>query len=123
MSTDKKLTLFKAVLVSQFNYCPLMLMFYTKQLNNQLNSLHEKELQWTYLNRNLSFDEILKLDKSVAINHIDLQYLLTEIHKVKMGLSPPIMIDILALNNNASYNFKIWCPVTRSNIRTNKFYF
>ena len=30
MSTDKKLTLFKAVLVSPFNYCPLVLMFYTK---------------------------------------------------------------------------------------------
>ena len=94
MSTDKRRTLFKAFVVSQFNYCSLVWMFHTKKLNNRISSAHEKALKLTYQNRNLSFDELLKLDKSVSKHYRNLQYFLTEIYKVKMGLSPPIMNDI-----------------------------
>ena len=40
-----------------------------------------------------------------------------------MGLSPPIMSDILTLDENASYNLRSGVTVTRRNIRTNKFGF
>ena len=68
MSTEKRRTLFKAFVVSQFNYCPLVWMFHTKELNNRINSLHETALRLTYQNRNSSFDELLKFDKSVFIH-------------------------------------------------------
>ena len=42
MSTEKRRLIFKAFIISQFNYCPLVWMFHTKQLNNRINSLHEK---------------------------------------------------------------------------------
>ena len=98
-------------------------MFHTKELNSRINSLHEKALRLIYQNRNLSFDELRKLDESVSIHYRNLQYLLTEICKVKMGLSPPIMNDILTLDENASYNLRSGVTVTRRNIRTNKFGF
>ena len=123
MSSEKRRSLFKAFVVSQFNYCPLVWMFHTKELNGRINSLHEKAFRLIYQNRNLSFDELLKLDKSVSIHYRKLQYLLTEICKVKMGLSPPIMNDILTLDENASYNLRSGVTVTRRNIRTNKFGF
>ena len=69
-------------------------MFHTKELNNWISSLHERALRLTYQNRNSSFDELLKLDKSVSIHYRNLQYFLTEIYKAKMRLSPPIMNDI-----------------------------
>ena len=75
MSTEKRRTLFKAFVVSQFNYCPLVWMFHTKELNSRTSSLHEKALRLIYQNRNLSFDELLKLDKSVSIHYRNLQYL------------------------------------------------
>ena len=37
MSTEKRRLIFKAFVISQFNYCPLVQMFYTKQLNNGWN--------------------------------------------------------------------------------------
>ena len=40
-----------------------------------------------------------------------------------MELSPPIMNDILTLDENASYNLRSGITVTRRNIRTNKFGF
>ena len=123
MSTEKRRSLFKYFVVSQFSYCPVVWMFHTKELNNQISSLNEKALRLTYQNRNSSFDELLKLDKSVSIHYRNLQYLLTEKYKVKMGLSPPIMNDSLTLNQNAFYNLRSGVTVTRRNIRTNKFGF
>ena len=73
MSTDKERTLVKAFLVSHFKYYPLVWMFHTKELNNWINSPHEKALSLTYQNRNLPFNELLKLAKSVSIH--------LEIHK------------------------------------------
>ena len=40
-----------------------------------------------------------------------------------MGVSPPIMNDILTLDENASYNLRSGVTVTRKNISTNKFGF
>ena len=40
-----------------------------------------------------------------------------------MGLSPPIMNDILTLDENASNNLRSGVTVTRRKIRTNKFGF
>ena len=123
MSTEKRRTLFKSFVVSEFSYCPLVWMFHTKELNNRKDSLHEKSLRLTYHNGNSSFDELLKLDKSVSIHYGNLQYLLTEIYKVKIGLSSPIMNDILTLDENTSYNLRSGVTITSRNIRTNKFGF
>ena len=55
MSTEKRSLMFKAFVNSQFNYCPLVWMFHTKQLNNQINSLHGDALRETYQDRYSSF--------------------------------------------------------------------
>ena len=123
MSTVKRRTLFKAFVFFQFNYCPLVWMFHTKELNNRINSLHKKALRLTYQSRNLSLDELLKLGKSVSIHYRNLQYLLTEIYKVNMGISLQIMNDILTVDQNAFYNLSSGVIVTIRNIGTNKFGF
>ena len=88
-------------------------MFHTKQINNRINSLHEKALRATYQDGNSSFNELLNLEKSVSIHYRNTKYLLTEITRVKMGLSPPIMSDIFSLSQNISYNLRSGVPVNR----------
>ena len=123
MNTEKRCLIFKAFIISQFNYYPLVWMFHTKQLNNRINSLHKKVLRVKNQDRNSSFSELLNLDKSVSIHYRNIKYLLTEIYKVKMGLSPPIMSDIFSLSENSSYNLRCGVTVNRRNIRTSKFGF
>ena len=98
-------------------------MFHTKQLNNRINSLHEKALSVTYQDRNSSFSELLNFDKPVSIHYRNIKDLLTEIYKVKMDLSPPIMSDIFSLSENSSYNLRSGVTVNRRKIRTSKFGF
>ena len=120
MSTEKRRLIFKAFIISQFNYCPLVWMFHTKQLNNRINSLHEKALRVTYQDRNSSFSELLNLDKSVSIHYRNIKYFIMEIYELKMDFSSPIMSDIFSLNEKSSYNLRSGVTVNRRNIRTSK---
>ena len=116
----KKRLIFKAFIVSQFNYFPLLWMIHTKQLNNRINSLHEKALRVTFQNRNSSFSKLLKLEKLASIHYRYIKYLLTEIYKVKMGLSPPVVSDIFSLNQNSSCNITSGVSMSKRNVRTSK---
>ena len=45
MDLAKRNSLMKAFIISQFNYCPLIWMFHSRQLNNRLNKIQERPLR------------------------------------------------------------------------------
>ena len=66
MNTNKRRVLMKAFITFQFLYCLLEWMFYSRTMNNRIHTLHEKALRLVYTNKpSLSFDNLLKEDKSV----------------------------------------------------------
>ena len=73
----------KAFITSQFNYCALIWMFHSCNLNNKINRIHKRALRLVYQN-NLSFSELLHLDNSVILNQKNSQVLVTEIYKVEI---------------------------------------
>ena len=69
-------------------------MFHNRTLNNRINKIHERALRLVYKNETfLSFDDLLKRDRSVSIYQKNLQILVTEIYKAKNDLGPKIMKD------------------------------
>ena len=78
----------KTFITSQFNYCPLTWMFHNRTLNNEINKLHERALRLVYDDINLSFQDLLDLDNSMAIHHRNIQKLVIEMYKIKNNLSP-----------------------------------
>ena len=58
-------------------------MFYSRTLNNKINSIHERELRIAYNDRKSSFKELLRKNNTVSIHHRNLQVLATEIFKIK----------------------------------------
>ena len=96
----------KAFITSQFSYCPLVWMFHSRTLNNRINKIHERALRLVYKNETfLSFDDLLKRDRSVSIHQKNLQILATEIYKTKNDLGPKIMKDTFHLIQKP-YNLK-----------------
>ena len=94
MSQEKLRVIMKAFIESQFGYCPLVWMFYSRTLNNRINKLHERALRLVYKDTRLSFNELLRKDNSFTIHHRNLQKLATEMYKVTNGLAPPIMKSV-----------------------------
>ena len=63
-------------------------------LNNKINNLHEKSLRLVYKDEKLIFHELLSKDDSVTIHQRNLQWLATEMYKVKNNLSPLPMQEL-----------------------------
>ena len=57
MTLQKKRTLYKAFVESQFKYCPLTWMFHGSKTNYKINRLQEQALRLFYYDHIYSFDE------------------------------------------------------------------
>ena len=118
MDLSKRKSLMKAFVTSQFNYCPLIWTFHSRELNNRINRIHERALRLVYLDNNLPFAELLEEDNSVTIHQRSLQVLTTEIFKLKSGLAPEIMKEVFEKQNPA-YNFRSEAThFKRENVKT-----
>ena len=67
-------------------------MFCGRNLNNQINCLHERSLRIVYNDYESSFQELFELDNSVSI-------LAIELFQVKNGLSNRIMSELFDFRN------------------------
>ena len=84
---NKRRTLFKAFVESQFKYCPIVWMFHSRRTNNKINRLHERALRIVYDDNVSTFDQLLAMDKSFCIHHQNIQRLLIEIYKALHDIS------------------------------------
>ena len=90
---------------SQFNYCPLLWMFHSRELNNKINKLHERALRLVYKNDELTFEQLLEKDESVTIHDKNLQKLAVEMYKAKHNLSPLPVQELFKIRDDV-YNFR-----------------
>ena len=117
LNKDKLRVLMKAFIDSQFNYCPLIWMFHSRQLNNKINKLHERALRIAYKDPNLSFEQLLILDKSVCIHHRNLRRLAIEMYKIKENIAPTLIQELFPKYENLHNlrNQRFW---QTENVRT-----
>ena len=73
------------------------------------------------MKRNRNFNgqgTVLSIDKCVTIHQRNVQYLLLEIYKVKMSISPTIMNEIFQFFENPFYELRIGIHLPSRNSRT-----
>ena len=106
MGLTKKRSLLNAFFVSQFSYCPLAWMCYSRTVNNRINKLHERCLRVIYNDKKLIFQKLLDKDKSVSINSRSLQVLAREMYKEIKRLSPKVFTNTFTPRNQPNYNLR-----------------
>ena len=120
MCTNKKRVLMKAFIESQFSYCPLILMFHSRGVNNKINHLHERSLRIVYKDNISSFEDLLKKDRSFTIHQRNILSLAIELFKVKGNLSNDIMYDIFQ-TRKIKYNLRSQTKFASICVNTKKF--
>ena len=100
ISSDKLKIFMKAFILSQFNYCPLVWMFYSREINIRINRIHERALRLAYKDYHSSFHNLLRKDGSVTVHYKNLQLLVIEIYKVINGIAPKIMGEVIQIKNS-----------------------
>ena len=118
MNIEKRRTIMNAFFNSQFSYCPLILMFHSRLINNEINRLHERYLRIVYSDNQYSFEELLEKDNTVSVHQRNLQFLATELYKVLNGLSPDLMKDVFPLNDDSSYSTRNKRTFKSRNVKT-----
>ena len=104
----KKVLLYKSMIKSQFNYCPLVWMFCSRQSNNLINKVHERGLRLTCRDETKDFQQILREQNEITIHQRNLQVLMTEVYKIVNNIAPSIMNSLFHFryNTNNIRNFK-----------------
>ena len=116
MNIDQRRKIMTAFIHSQFGYCPLVWMFHSRTLNNQINRIHERALRIVYNDTHSTFNELLSKDGSFTIHERNIQTLAIELYKIIMGLSPQIMTEILPLKERNNYCSRF--PFKSHNVKT-----
>ena len=117
LSSEKLRILMKSFIDSQFNYCPLIWMFHSRQLITKINKLHERALRIVYKDPTLSFQELLTLDKSICVHHRNLKKLAIEMFKVKENTAPAPIQELFPSYEN-EYNLRSQRCWQTANVRT-----
>ena len=99
MNLAQRRLIMNVFIFSQFGYCPLVWMFHSRKLNNRINNIHERALRIVYRDYESTLQQLLKQNKSVSIHQRNLQIFATKIFKIKNGLNPVIMEDVLTFKN------------------------
>ena len=105
MDHNKLRILMRAFITSQFQYCPLVWMFYSRQLNQKINKIQERALRITYKDTESTFRDLLQKDCAVTIHTKNLQILMNEMYKTRNDLNPSFMQEIFR-ENTTHYNFR-----------------
>ena len=94
MNVSKNRIIVKSFIEPQFGYCPLVWMFRSRGLNNNIKRIHERALRITYNDKSSSYEELLSKDRSVTIHHRNIRALAIEIYKMMRGISPPLLNEM-----------------------------
>ena len=90
---------------SQFNYCPLLWMFCSRQSNNLINKIHKWSLRISYKDQKTSYHNLLETHNELTIHQRNLQVLMTETYKIVDGVAPPTINSLFEFRSN-KYNIR-----------------
>ena len=80
-------------------------MFHNRKLNARINRLHERALRVVYRDFDSSFEELLRKDSSTSLHQRNLQKLMTETFKVKIGIAPELTKSVFEFTG-VRYNLR-----------------
>ena len=92
--------------IFHYYYCRHVWMCHSRKLNNKISRLQERTLCIAYNHKCSTFYQLLEKFKSVTIHTRNLQYLVTETFKVKIGILPTIITEFFKLCENATHNLR-----------------
>ena len=117
LDPEKKRLVFNAVIISHFNYCPLIWMFSSRRSSNLINRIQERSLRTVYNHTSSTFQELLKRNRSVSIHHKNIQILTTEVFKVANNTCPLIMKTFFDFRKNR-YSIRKFQKTRQQKLRT-----
>ena len=120
MTDFNKMVIFNFFFKGQFNYCCLLWMFSTREVNYKINRLHERGLRALLNDETSTFDDMLSKSNDTTIHVKNIQKLMTEFYKYLYGLSAPVMKGVFT-KKILKYNLQNCTQTLLPNPKTKKY--
>ena len=75
-------------------------MFCSRKSNNMVHNVQERARRLTYKDNENSFQTLLNENNETSVHQRNVQFLMTEIYKVKNNYAPPIMHHLFQFREN-----------------------
>ena len=105
ISRDQAFLICNAVILSNFNYCPLIWMFCNKGANQEIDRTHKRALRMLYEDCECSFELLLTRSGSVCIHVRNLQKLMIEVYNSISHLNPSLVWEFYE-KKHVEYNLR-----------------
>ena len=120
LNFDVKKTLINSYFYSNFNYCPLLWMFSSTKLINEVESLQKRALRFFFMKTSyvLPYEELLQKTGKETIKVNRLRSLCIEIYKLINNINPTYMNEIFKLRKISRVvhsNYKLYLDVPTIN--------
>ena len=106
LNKSRKTLLSSIFIYSQFNYCPLVWMFSSKDRSKKIDGLHKRVLRLLHDDYASNYEELLLKDDFVCAHVRNLQFFITEIFKTIHDENPHFMRDVF-VREDTRYDVKI----------------
>ena len=120
LEDKKKKVIYNIMMKSQFNYCPLVCVFCSRKSNNLVNKVQDRALRLTYKDNENNFQTLLNENNETSVHQRNLQFLMTEMYKIKNNYAPPIMHHLFQFREN-TFNLRNFRELATHNKKTSNY--
>ena len=101
LNVERRLTVLKSFILSNFSYCPVTWIFCGKKNCAKLEKLQERALRIVFNDGHASYETLCESANILPLNVYRVRFLGIEVYKCVNGLNPKYMNDMLVIRPNA----------------------
>ena len=106
LDQESRMAIFRAFIVSNFNYCPLVWHFCGKTNTSKIEKLQERALRFVFNNFTSSYDNMLEKAELTTLTLSRIKTLALEVYKAIHGHSPPYMNDMFTSRQEQTHSLR-----------------
>ena len=98
LSPSSRMIIYKTVINSNFNYCPIVWHFCGKVNNGKMEKIQERALRIIYRNYDIPYVDLLNVSGTNTMLNKRLRYILLNVFKSLKGMNAKCLNDMYAIN-------------------------
>ena len=106
LDQESRMAIFRAFIVSNFNYCPLVWHFCGKRNTSKIEKLQERALRFVFNDFTSSYENMLKKAELTTLTLSRIKTLALEVYKALHGHSPPYMKDMFTSRQEQKHSLR-----------------
>ena len=121
LDVESRLAIFKAFIISNFNYCPIVWHFCGKGNTNKMEQIQERALRFVFNDLTSSYDILLDRAGVTTLTLSRIKTIAAEVYKASNDLSPLYIADMFCPRAETQHNLRNTNLLTLPKVKTVKY--